>query len=118
MPSRFRGSSVQTRRGCAATMVVAVMLSLASCSAPAGTDNSASPGSGSDCANGPAVKESQKVKGMSPEQRESTLVADAKAVNNGAISWYTELNDSDIITGPFEDKYPGLTVAVYRGGNR
>ena len=116
MPSRLWGSSVQIRRGCAATVVVAATLALTSCSAPAGTGDSAAPGSGSDCANGPAVKESQKVKGMSPEQRESTLVADAKAVNKGAISWYTELNDSDIITGPFEDKYPGLTVAVYRAG--
>ena len=116
MPSRLWGSSVRIRRGYAATMAVAVTLSLASCSAPAGTDDSAAPGSGSDCANGPAVKESQKVKGMSPDQRETTLVTDAKAVNNGAISWYTELNDSDIITGPFEDKYPGLTVAVYRAG--
>ncbi|GFG55538.1 hypothetical protein MAGR_69790 [Mycolicibacterium agri] len=98
-------------------MVVAVVtvLALSSCSAPAGTGDEGQLAK-KDCANGPAVQEQQKVNGMPPGKRAATLAADAKAVNNGTISWYTELNDADVITGPFEDKYPGLTVAVYRAG--
>lgn len=117
MSLRSLGSVIRLRRGSAVAMATVAALALASCSAPAGTDESSASGSGKDCASGPAVQEQQKVKDMSPEERETTLVADAKAVNKGAVSWYTELNDSDIITGPFEDKYPGLTVAVYRAGS-
>ena len=117
MSLRSLGSVIRLRRGSAVAMATVAALALASCSAPAGTDESSASGSGKDCASGPAVQEQQKVKDMSPAERETTLVADAKAANNGTVSWYTELNDADIITGPFEDKYPGLTVAVYRAGS-
>jgi iron(III) transport system substrate-binding protein len=102
--------------GSALAVVIAAALTLSSCSAPGGTDDSAAPGSGKDCANGPTVQEQQKVKDMSPEQREATLLADAKATNKGAVSWYTELNDSEVIIDPFEKKYPDLMVALYRAG--
>ncbi len=102
--------------GSALVMAIAAALVITSCSAPGGTDDSAAPGSGKDCASGPTAQEQAKVKGMSPEQRASTLLADAKSVNKGAVSWYTELNDSDIIIDPFEKKYPDLTVALYRAG--
>jgi iron(III) transport system substrate-binding protein len=109
-------STARIRGGSAVATIMIAALVLSSCSAPAGTDDAAGQAGGKDCASGPAVQEQQKVKDMSPEEREATLVADAKAANKGSVSWYTELNDADIITGPFEDKYPGLTVAVYRAG--
>jgi iron(III) transport system substrate-binding protein len=114
--SRFVGLIRRIRRRRALATVMIAALALSACSAPGGTDEASGRAAGRDCTSGPAVQEQQKVANMSRQERADTLLADAKAANKGVVSWYTELNDSDILTGPFEDKYPGLTVAVYRAG--
>ncbi|WP_197420039.1 ABC transporter substrate-binding protein [Mycobacterium sp. NAZ190054] len=58
-----------------------------------------------------------KVKGMPPQEREATLVEEAKNTNDGTINLYTEVNDPTVITDPFEEKYGDLTVSVYRAGS-
>ena len=102
------------------TGVVSAALVLAACSAPGGESESASsdPGAGGDkCADSATVQLQDKLKGLSPEEREKTLFDEAKAANDGTVNLYGEVNDPTLITDPFEEKYDGLHVSVYRAGS-
>jgi iron(III) transport system substrate-binding protein len=107
------------RRGLLAALVAAALV-LAACSAPGGgSESSASDtaASGDKCAGSNAVALQDKLKGLSPTDREKTLLAQAKQTNDGTINLYGEVNDPTILTDPFEKKYDGLHVSVYRAGS-
>jgi iron(III) transport system substrate-binding protein len=100
--------------------VVSAALVLAACSAPGGESDSAASDSaaGADkCSNSAAVQLQDKLKGLSPADREKTLFEQAKQANHGTINLYGEVNDPTILTDPFEGKYDGLHVSVYRAGS-
>jgi len=108
-----------SRQGFVAALV-SVALILAACSAPGGESDSASsdPGAGEDkCADSATLALQDKLKGLSPEEREKTLAEEAKGANDGTINLYGEVNDPTLITDPFEEKYDGLHVSVYRAGS-
>jgi iron(III) transport system substrate-binding protein len=96
--------------------VASLTLFTAACSAPGGQQESDS-AQGDKCANSTAVKLEDTLKGKSPQDRETTLLDQAKNTNNGTINLYTEVNDPTVITDPFEKKYDGLHVSVYRAGS-
>jgi iron(III) transport system substrate-binding protein len=99
---------------------LAAVLVLAACSAPGGGPGSAAPdaaASGDKCADSGAVALQDKLKGLSPADREKTLVEQAKQTKDGTINLYGEVNDPTVITDPFEKKYDGLHVSVYRAGS-
>jgi iron(III) transport system substrate-binding protein len=107
------------RRGLLAALVAAALV-LAACSAPGGGSESAASdtaASGDKCADSDAVALQDKLKGLSPADREKTLLAQAKQTNDGTINLYGEVNDPTILTDPFESKYDGLHVSVYRAGS-
>jgi iron(III) transport system substrate-binding protein len=54
---------------------------------------------------------------MAAPEREKTLLDEAKKANGGTVNLYTEVNDPTVITDPFEKKYDGLHVSVYRAGS-
>lgn len=108
-----------SQRGLLATLVAAVLV-LAACSAPGGGSDSAATdaaASGDKCADSGVVALQDKLKGLSPADREKTLLAQAKQTNGGTINLYGEVNDPTVITDPFEKKYDGLHVSVYRAGS-
>jgi iron(III) transport system substrate-binding protein len=108
-----------SQRGLLATLLAAVLV-LAACSAPGGGSGSAAPdaaASGDKCADSGAVALQDKLKGLSPADREKTLVEQAKQTKDGTINLYGEVNDPTVITDPFEKKYDGLHVSVYRAGS-
>ena len=108
-----------SQRGLLATLMAAVLV-LAACSAPGGGSGSAAPdaaASGDKCADSGAVALQDKLKGLSPADRERTLVEQAKQTKDGTINLYGEVNDPTVITDPFEKKYDGLHVSVYRAGS-
>ncbi|GFG54284.1 hypothetical protein MAGR_57250 [Mycolicibacterium agri] len=111
-----RGSISQ--RGLFGFLLSAALL-MAGCSAPGGSESGSSdPSGGSDkCADSAIVALQDKLKGMPPQDREKTLLDEAKNSNDGTINLYGEVNDPTIITDPFEDKYDGLHVSVYRAGS-
>ena len=69
------------------------------------------------CDNSATVALQDKLKGKSPADREQALLTEAKDTNNGTINLYGEVNDPTILTDPFEKKYDGLHVSVYRAGS-
>ncbi len=100
--------------------VVSAALVLAACSAPGGESDSAASDSaaGADkCADSATVQLQDKLKGLSRADREKTLFEQAKQANHGTINLYGEVNDPTILTDPFEGKYDGLHVSVYRAGS-
>jgi iron(III) transport system substrate-binding protein len=100
--------------------VVSAALVLAACSAPGGESDSAASDSaaGADkCADSATVQLQNKLKVLSPADREKTLFEQAKQANHGTINLYGEVNDPTILTDPFEGKYDGLHVSVYRAGS-
>jgi iron(III) transport system substrate-binding protein len=108
-----------SQRGLLATLVAAVLV-LAACSAPGGGSDSAAAdaaASGDKCADSGVVALQDKLKGLSPADREKTLLEKAKQTNGGTINLYGEVNDPTVITDPFEKKYDGLHVSVYRAGS-
>jgi iron(III) transport system substrate-binding protein len=108
-----------SQRGLLATLVAAVLV-LAACSAPGGGSDSAATdaaASGVKCADSGVVALQDKLKGLSPADREKTLLEQAKQTNGGTINLYGEVNDPTVITDPFEKKYDGLHVSVYRAGS-
>ncbi len=108
-----------SQRGLLATLVAAVLV-LAACSAPGGGSDSAATdaaASGDKCADSGVVALQDKLKGLSPADREKTLLEQAKQTNGGTINLYGEVNDPTVITDPFEKKYDGLHVSVYRAGS-
>lgn len=98
---------------CVATMTLVA----AGCAAPGGDSESTSAQGADKCANSAAIALQDKLKGMSPQDREKTLVDEAKNTNDGTINLYTEVNDPTVITDPFEEKYDGMHVSVYRAGS-
>ena len=106
-----------TPKGLLAGLVTAALL-LGACAAPGGESESGDSAAGADkCADGATVQLQNKLKGMSPQDREKTLLDEAKQTNDGTINLYTEVNDPTVITDPFEKKYGDLTVSVYRAGS-
>lgn len=98
--------------------MASVALVLAACSAPGGSDASNSDAGSSDkCADSSTLALQEKLKGLSPADREKTLLEQAATTNDGTINLYGEVNDPTILTDPFEDKYDGLHVSVYRAGS-
>jgi iron(III) transport system substrate-binding protein len=100
--------------------LVSVALALVACSAPGGESGSAASDAatgGDKCADSATVALQEKLKGMSPAEREKTLLEEATKTNNGTINLYGEVNDPTILTDPFERKYDGLHVSVYRAGS-
>lgn len=103
----------------------AVALLLGGCAAPAGTESDAGgsgevPAAAADgelCADSAAVELVERLEGMSPEEREETLLEEALAANDGTLDFYTEINDPEAITDPFGEKFEDLTVNVYRAGS-
>jgi iron(III) transport system substrate-binding protein len=91
-------------------------LLIAACS-PGGTESDDSAAGGAGCDSSATVQLENKLKGMSPQDREKTLVDEAKNTNSGTINLYTEVNDPTVITDPFEGKYKDLHVSVYRAGS-
>jgi iron(III) transport system substrate-binding protein len=104
------------QRGLLAGLLSVTML-LGACSAPGGESDSAASGGAGKCDNSAVLQLENKLKGTSPQDREKTLLAQAKSANNGTINLYTEVNDPTVITDPFEKKYDGLHVSVYRAGS-
>lgn len=98
---------------CAASLA----LLAAGCAAPGGDSESDSAQAADKCANSATIALQDKLKGMSAEDREKTLVEEAAKTNDGSINLYTEVNDPTVITDPFEEKYGDLTVSVYRAGS-
>ena len=98
---------------CAATLALLV----AGCSAPGGESESTSAQGADKCADSAVVKLQDQLKGKSAEERDKTLLEEAKKTNDGTINLYTEVNDPTVITDPFESKYDGLHVSVYRAGS-
>jgi iron(III) transport system substrate-binding protein len=96
----------------------AATLLVSACGAPAGTggDDDAAAGGGDICEGSDAVALVEELEGLSPEEREQTLL-DAAVEAGGALDFYTEINDPETITDPFEDKYGDLEVNVYRAGS-
>jgi len=93
-------------------------LVLAACAAPGGESESGdTAASGAGCETSATVQLQDKLKDMSPQDREKTLLEEAKNTNDGTINLYTEVNDPVIITDPFEAKYEDLHVSVYRAGS-
>ncbi len=103
------------RRGLIAC-VASLSLFAAACSAPGGEQDSTS-AQADKCADSATVKLEDALKGKSPQDREQTLLETAKKTNDGTINLYTEVNDPTVITDPFEKKYDGLHVSVYRAGS-
>jgi iron(III) transport system substrate-binding protein len=100
--------------------LLSASLVLAACSAPGGESDSAASDSASragKCDNSATVQLQDKLKGSSPQDREKTLLDEAKKTNGGTINLYGEVNDPTILTDPFEKKYDGLHVSVYRAGS-
>jgi iron(III) transport system substrate-binding protein len=95
--------------------LASAVLVLAACSAPGGESGDSAAGGG--CETSATVQLENKLKGMSPQDREKTLLDEAKATNGGTINLYTEVNDPVVITDPFEAKYEDLHVSVYRAGS-
>jgi iron(III) transport system substrate-binding protein len=95
--------------------LASAVLVLAACSAPGGESGDSAAGGG--CETSATVQLETKLKGMSPQDREKTLLDEAKATNGGTINLYTEVNDPVVITDPFEAKYEDLHVSVYRAGS-
>lgn len=100
-------------------LVGASAFALVACAAPGGGPEPAQSGSAakSPCDGSATVALAKKVAGMSAEEREKTLVAEAAETNGGAVNLYTEVNDPTVITDPFEEKYGDLSVSVYRAGS-
>ena len=100
--------------------LLSTALVVAACSAPGGESESgssdAAAGKGK-CDNSATVAMEDKLEGMSPQDREKTLLDEAKKTNDGTVNLYGEVNDPTIITDPFEKKYDGLHVSVYRAGS-
>lgn len=83
------------RRGSLAALVAAALM-LAACSAPGGGSGSAASDTaagGEKCADSDAVALQDKLKGLSPADRDKTLLAQAKQTNDGTINLYGEVND-------------------------
>jgi iron(III) transport system substrate-binding protein len=106
------------RRECLIAGLASAALVLAACSAPGGESESGdAAASGAACDNSATIQLQDKLKGMSPQDREKTLLDEAKNTNDGTINLYTEVNDPEVITEPFEAKYGDLHVSVYRAGS-
>lgn len=105
--------------------VSAVGLLVAGCASPAGTgdpapsqgDDGQPAASGDVCAGSAAVELAERVKDLSPEERTALLVEEAAATRDGAVDFYTEINDPQTIVDPFTDLYEDLEVNVYRAGS-
>jgi iron(III) transport system substrate-binding protein len=97
---------------CAASLALVI----AGCSSPGGTDADSAQG-GDKCADSATVALQGKLKGLSTKDRDAMLLEEAKKTNDGTINLYTEVNDPTVITDPFEKKYDGLHVSVYRAGS-
>jgi iron(III) transport system substrate-binding protein len=109
--------SQHTTQGLIAGLASAALV-LTSCSAPGGgSESSDSAGAADKCANSAVVQLQERLKGKSAEERDKTLLDEAKNTNDGSINLYTEVNDPTVITDPFEKKYDGLHVSVYRAGS-
>jgi iron(III) transport system substrate-binding protein len=111
MPGSFHMS-----RGLIAGLTSAALFT-ASCSAPGGESESGDSAAADKCANSAVVQLQDKLAGKSAEDRDKTLLDEAKNTNDGTINLYTEVNDPTVITDPFEKKYDGLHVSVYRAGS-
>jgi iron(III) transport system substrate-binding protein len=97
----------------------AAALLVSACSAPAGTDgggDARSGGSTDICEGSDAVELVDSLEGLAPEEREQKLL-DAAVEAGGTIDFYTEINDPETITEPFQDKYGDLEVNTYRAGS-
>jgi iron(III) transport system substrate-binding protein len=105
-----------TPRGSLIAGLASAALLIAACSAPGGESGDSAAG-GAGCDSSATVQLEKKLKGMSPQDRENSLVDEAKNTNSGTINLYTEVNDPTVITDPFEGKYKGLQVSVYRAGS-
>jgi iron(III) transport system substrate-binding protein len=104
-------------RGSFIAGLASAVLVLAACSAPGGESESGDTAVGGGCDTSATVQLQDKLRGMSPQDREKTLLDEAKNTNDGTINLYTEVNDPVVITDPFEAKYEGLHVSVYRAGS-
>jgi iron(III) transport system substrate-binding protein len=105
-----------TPRGSLIAGLASAALLIAACS-PGGTESGDSAAGGAGCDGSATVQLENKLKGMSPQDREKTLVDEAKDTNSGTINLYTEVNDPTVITDPFEGTYKDLHVSVYRAGS-
>lgn len=100
--------------------LLSTALVVAACSAPGGDSESGSPDAAAGkgkCDNSTTIALEDKLKEMSPQDREKTLLEEAKKTKDGTVNLYGEVNDPTIITDPFEKKYDGLHVSVYRAGS-
>jgi len=97
--------------------VVSLSLVAAACSAPGGDSDSNSAQGADKCTDSATVKLQDSLKGKAPQDREKVLLEQAAAAHGGTINLYTEVNDPTVITDPFEKKYDGLHVSVYRAGS-
>jgi iron(III) transport system substrate-binding protein len=104
------------RRGLIACVASLSFVAVA-CAAPGGEQDSTSAQGADKCAGSATVKLEDSLKGKSPQDREAALLDQAKNTSGGTINLYTEVNDPTVITDPFEKKYDGLHVSVYRAGS-
>lgn len=103
-------------RGAIACLAALALLA-SGCAAPGGESDSTAAQGADKCTDSAVVKLQDTLKGMSPADREKTLLDEAKKTNGGTVNLYTEVNDPTVLTDPFESKYDGLTVSVYRAGS-
>jgi iron(III) transport system substrate-binding protein len=105
----------------AVALAGALGLLASGCAAPAGGGEEqpaeAAGGGENLCADSAALEVIDGVGDLTGEERESYLLEQATAARDGAIDFYTEINDPETITEPFEEKYEDLTVNVYRAGS-
>lgn len=95
-----------------------LLLLVGACASPVeGAPDEAAGGGGDVCADSAAVDLAERAGALEGSEREDLLLAEAVAARDGAVDFYTEINDPQVIVDAFEDKYGDLTVNVYRAGS-
>nr|WP_297429578.1 extracellular solute-binding protein [uncultured Actinotalea sp.] len=108
----------RSRTGALAASAGGLLLLVSACASPAASTPDGASGAGGDaCADSAAVDLAERAGALEGAEREALLLEEAVAARDGAIDFYTEINDPQAITDAFEDKYGDLTVNVYRAGS-
>ncbi|WP_225753475.1 ABC transporter substrate-binding protein [Actinotalea sp. Marseille-Q4924] len=97
-----------------------LLILVTACASPTEStpDPAAEGGGGGDvCAESAAVDLAERAGSLEGSEREDLLLEEAVAARDGAVDFYTEINDPQVIVDAFEEKYGDLTVNVYRAGS-
>lgn len=97
--------------------LTAVLVALAATACGSPVEDPAAAGGDGPCAGSSAMALVDRTAGMPAEERQQLLVTEAATAANGSIDFYTEINDPAVIVEAFEERFPDLTVNVYRAGS-